>query len=300
MDVARREREAVRLAHGRAGDHLGRDGQVARHLADDHDLLGVLLAEVGVLGADQVEQDRDDRRDAVEMARPGGALERLGDGPDRDDRVEAGRVDLRRVGREDDVDALRLADGEVARLVARVLRVVVGDVELARVDEDRHDRRRVGRPGPPHQRAVALVQPAHRRARGRPGVGHRPGHREARRGFGRSGSSASASGQRSRSSGMPPDRDRAAGRSDAPRPSTSSRTASSIRTVCSGPGTCRRRRRRRVGGGRVADLLADVGVRPGVLRDEVAQADEVGDDLDLAAAAGARPRSRWSGCAAAR
>ena len=54
----------------------GRDREVARHLADDHHLLGVLLAEVGVLGADEVEQDRDDRRDAVEVARPGGALER--------------------------------------------------------------------------------------------------------------------------------------------------------------------------------------------------------------------------------
>ena len=76
VDVARRQREPVGLTDRRTGDDLGRDRQVARHLADDHHLLGVLLAEVGVLGADQVEQDRDDRRDAVEVARPGRALER--------------------------------------------------------------------------------------------------------------------------------------------------------------------------------------------------------------------------------
>ena len=76
VDVPRRQREAVGLADGRAGDDLGRDREVAGHLADDHHLLGVLLAEVRVLRADQVEQDRDDGRDAVEVAGPGGALER--------------------------------------------------------------------------------------------------------------------------------------------------------------------------------------------------------------------------------
>ena len=53
--------------------------EVERHPADDHDLLGVLLAEVGVLGADEPEQDRDDRRHAVEVPGPRGALERPGD-----------------------------------------------------------------------------------------------------------------------------------------------------------------------------------------------------------------------------
>ena len=83
VDVARRQREAVGLADGRAGDDLGRDRQVERHPADDHDLLGVLLAEVGVLGADEVEQDRDDRRHPVEVAGPGRSLERPRHRPDR-------------------------------------------------------------------------------------------------------------------------------------------------------------------------------------------------------------------------
>ena len=76
---------------------LGGDGEVAGHLADDHDLLGVLLAEVGVLRPDQVEQDRDDRRHAIEMARSRRAFERTRDRADRDDGVEARRIDLRPV-----------------------------------------------------------------------------------------------------------------------------------------------------------------------------------------------------------
>ena len=62
---------------------LGGDREVAGHLADDHHLLGVLLPEVGSLCADQVEQDRDDRGDPVEVAGPRRALERAGDRADR-------------------------------------------------------------------------------------------------------------------------------------------------------------------------------------------------------------------------
>ena len=93
VDVPRRQREAVGLADGRVGDDLGRDREVARHLPDDEELLRVLLAEVRPLRADEVEQDRDDRGDALEMAGPRGALERLADGADADGacRIPAGR-----------------------------------------------------------------------------------------------------------------------------------------------------------------------------------------------------------------
>ena len=82
--------------------------QVARHLADDHHLLGVLLAEVRALRADQAEQDRDHGRDAVEVAGPRRALERPGHRPDGHGRVEAGRIDLLDRRRPDEVDALVL------------------------------------------------------------------------------------------------------------------------------------------------------------------------------------------------
>jgi cell division ATPase FtsA len=55
------------------------------------------------------------------------------------------------------------ADREIARLGARIARVVLGDVELARVDEDRHDRRRIIGVRLAHERAVTVVEPAHGR-----------------------------------------------------------------------------------------------------------------------------------------
>ena len=55
------------------------------------------------LGADEVEEDRDDRCDAVEMTRPGSALERIGDGAGVDGRVEARRIDLVDARGEDQV-----------------------------------------------------------------------------------------------------------------------------------------------------------------------------------------------------
>ena len=163
VDVARRHGQAVGLADRRAGDDRRGDRQVARHLADDHDLLGVLLAEVRMLGADQSEQDRHDRGDAIEVTGPGRALERLRDGPDRDGRIEAGRVDLLDAGCEDQVHALRLADRQVAGLVARVLVEVRPDVELARIHEDRDDGRGIRGAGLGDQRAVAVMEPAHGR-----------------------------------------------------------------------------------------------------------------------------------------
>ena len=51
---------------------------------DDHDLLGVLLAEVGPLGADEREEDGHHRGDALEVARARGTLQRPGDGADAD------------------------------------------------------------------------------------------------------------------------------------------------------------------------------------------------------------------------
>ena len=271
--------------------------QVPRHLPDDHDLLGVLLAEVGAVGADQAEEDRDDGGDAVEVARACRALERLGDGPDRHGRVEARRVDLLDRRREDDVDALGLADREVARLVARVARVVGRLVELARVDEDRHDRRGALVARASHQRAVTVVKPAHRRHEAdRPwGVGERVAQLGPR-------------AQRRASSGLTPAARRAEpaaasvrlrgrGRAGYPPSGASARRAvrgaSAERLVEDRVvhpdrlGVARERAGRHVGRVRpcrLSDRLAQVRVRPGVARDEVAEAEQVGHDLDLAAA----------------
>ncbi len=137
--------------------------EVTRHLADDHHLLRVLLPEVGVLGADEGEEDGHDRGHAVEVAGPGGALQWRGNGPDADQRIETRRVDLLDRWRPDEVRAGLDAGLQVASLVAWVALVVGRLVELAWVDEDRDHGRRIVRARPGHERTVAVVQPAHGR-----------------------------------------------------------------------------------------------------------------------------------------
>jgi hypothetical protein len=126
--------------HGRDRLDAHREVEVAHEAADDHELLGVLLAEEGHVGPDHVEELGDDRGHAGEV--PGaadGALHRLADAGDGDRRGEAGRVDdLGRRG-EQDVGAGLGGQLGVAGLVARVGVEVGGLVELRGVDEQRHD-----------------------------------------------------------------------------------------------------------------------------------------------------------------
>ena len=94
VGVARAEREPVRLADGRADLDPDRHVEVADELADDERLLRVLLAEVGDVGPDHVEELRHDRRDAREVARARGAAEHVGQAGDLDRGREAVGVDL--------------------------------------------------------------------------------------------------------------------------------------------------------------------------------------------------------------
>ena len=68
--IAARHREPVRLAHGRDTDDLDADIEVAHHPPDQRELLRVFLAEDGDVGADEMQQLRNDGQDAVEMTRP--------------------------------------------------------------------------------------------------------------------------------------------------------------------------------------------------------------------------------------
>ena len=76
VGVPRREREAVVVADGRDDADLELEVQVADELLDDRGLLRVLLAEVGAVGPDDVEELQADRRDASEVAGPELAFER--------------------------------------------------------------------------------------------------------------------------------------------------------------------------------------------------------------------------------
>ena len=106
--VPRRHRQAVGLAHRRAGDDLGGQREVERHPPDDPHLLGVLLAEVGALRADE-RRTGSRRRSRRRRSGPGRAAPSSGAAiaPDRHARVEARRIDLVDGRREDDVHAGR-------------------------------------------------------------------------------------------------------------------------------------------------------------------------------------------------
>ena len=215
-----------------------------RHPADDHHLLGVLLAEVRRA---RRRRGRTGSRRRSRRRRSGRAAPRpraAGRPPRRRRRVEARRIDL--------VDASGAktrstpSASQIAMSRASLRGYLVKSAAtlnwrgLTKIDDDG---RGVAGAGPPHQRPMAVVEPAHRRdeadrprgrasaarssARVRTTTRQRPGdprseRAERIRGRGRAGSRRPGSSAR--------------GRSDAPRPSTSSRTASSIRTVSLGPG----------------------------------------------------------------
>src|SRR2546422_9321235 len=125
MDVAGAEGEPIGLADDRAPDDLRPDGKVASHLADDEQLLGILLAEVGALGSDEVEENGDNGRHAFEMAGPSGTLERVSERSDGDGRVEPGRIHLVDQRRKDDVRPFGATDLEVPFFVTWIDREVV-------------------------------------------------------------------------------------------------------------------------------------------------------------------------------
>ena len=140
-----------------------REVEVAAHPPDEQQLLGVLLPEVRRAAPGQVHELADDREHAVEVPRPGLALEHVAEraGGDAHARVALGVDD---VGgrREDEVDASGRADLEVGVEGARVAREVLLGPELERVEEDRHDDVAVRLAGLVDQRRVPLVQGAHR------------------------------------------------------------------------------------------------------------------------------------------
>ncbi len=67
VGVARAHRQAVGLAHDRQRLDPHREVEVADHAPDHDRLLGVLLAEVGDVGPDRVEELGDDGGDAAEV-----------------------------------------------------------------------------------------------------------------------------------------------------------------------------------------------------------------------------------------
>ncbi len=120
VDVARAEREAVGVANRRHHAYLELERQVVRHALDDGHLLGVLLAEVGAVGADDREELEADGRHRPEVARPGRSLHALRHVLDLDPRLEPLRIHLLGGGGEDEVGADIRRERDVSVEVARV------------------------------------------------------------------------------------------------------------------------------------------------------------------------------------
>ena len=106
IGVARAHRQAVGLAHDRARHDADRDVEIAHEPPDDEHLLRVLLAEVGRIGGDDLQQLGDDGRDPVEVAGPAvRTAQHFGDARDVDAGGEPVRVDLLDGRGEEDVGA---------------------------------------------------------------------------------------------------------------------------------------------------------------------------------------------------
>ena len=163
VSVPGRERQAVRVADRRHDGDVQLEVQVGDHPPQHLDLLGVLPAEEGDVRADDREQLQADRGHAAEVTGTMLALEHRAELRHLDPRLVAGRVELGRRGGEDDVDTRLARDIEVVCLVPGIA-VQVGRVaELRRVDEQAHHDRVARRPGGCEQRAMAVVERAHRR-----------------------------------------------------------------------------------------------------------------------------------------
>ena len=157
------------------------------HAADEQQLLGVLLAEVGRVGAGEVHELGDDGEHAVEVAGPGLALEDVAEraGRDPDARVAVLVDDVGGRG-EDEVDARGRADLQVGVEGARVAREVLAWAELQRVEEDRDDDVCGALASGADQGRVPVVQRAHGHDDGDVAVVEQAaGRRAARHGCGR-------------------------------------------------------------------------------------------------------------------
>ena len=133
VGVAAAHREAVGLADDRPDDELDVvEVQVGHQARDDGHLLGVLAAEDGPVGPHGEQELGDDGGDAAEVLGPRRALEARRSGRSTVIAVpKPSRVDLVGAGGEDEVDAGAAGQLQVAGLVARVRREVLGRARTA-------------------------------------------------------------------------------------------------------------------------------------------------------------------------
>ena len=164
--VARRQGETIGIAHNRTSVDADREMQIIHHLADQRELLVILLAEERVASSREREQLRHHREHAREVCRAGRALQHLTQRARLDRRARAVGVHRLSRRREHSLDALRFQLLYVLGERTRVGVQVLARRELQRVDEDAHHHRVAQRLCLLDQSEVALMQRPHRRHQG--------------------------------------------------------------------------------------------------------------------------------------
>jgi hypothetical protein len=136
---------------------------LCRHPLNDAHLLRILRAEVRLVGANKIEEPRDDGRHTGKVSGAGGTLKSRGERAWINRRNGLiGRVDLVNAREEEQVRTSRLGNSLVRLEGSRVLGYVCSVRELSRVDEDRNDHRRGGGARGGDQRSVPGMQRPHR------------------------------------------------------------------------------------------------------------------------------------------
>jgi hypothetical protein len=162
VGVARADCEPVGVANRRDDANFELQVQIGDQAFEDRGLLRVLLAEVGPVRPDDVEELEADRRHSAEVPGTGAPFQLIREAFDLHPGPEALRIHLLGGRDEQVVDPRGLRERGVGLFVARVALEVLPLPELGRVDEDRGDDDVVLPPGGLEERHVARVQRAHR------------------------------------------------------------------------------------------------------------------------------------------
>ena len=140
-----------------------RHGQIkiARHAADNRELLPILLAEEGQIGLHLIEQFEHHSCHAIEMAGPRGPAQSAADPAYGHGSGIAFRIHRRGVWCPDQADPFGGQQGAIGFKLAWIFAQILIGAELPRVDEDRYSHMRSARTGFAHQSQMALMQCAH-------------------------------------------------------------------------------------------------------------------------------------------
>lgn len=137
ITVSRAHRETIGLSHRGTFEDLDSHFEVHDHPPNQGELLIILPTERRQIGLEEAEEPSDDGENAFEMAGPGASTENIlaTDRSDADRRL-TGRIHLPNGRCEDEVDAFRPCEVQVAIEVPRVAVEVLAGTELERIDED--------------------------------------------------------------------------------------------------------------------------------------------------------------------